>query len=211
MHSVERRFYVDLPESTQKGVRFFLRQTTMLWNCLVAHIGQDVLEITRSHQDSEQTMTFIKDMVNSAYRILILGEDLGISFTMAPHWKRQIKYIRKLPRDVMDNRVNDLIDTYCYAHKKHVEGEEYPYFPRLKECGSTETMRFNPCSWENKGNEVTLKLKGGPLTITIPGFDKVEPGMYQLTFTKKRPARTREAICTNGVKETSLYVTLSVR
>lgn len=209
MDSVKNRFYVALDSRDMKEIRGLLRQTTNLWNCLVYHVGEAVLEVARSSKDTAAILPQIDTMVKDAYRILILEEDLGIPFEHTEDWKIRVKQIRELPTGVAMNRVDDLVQAYRYAHTKYGDGTEYPYAPSTKVRGSTQTARFSPKDWSKNGDIVKLNLGDRFLIFPVEGIGEVEDGKFSLTITKKRLSRTRAQEITNGIEATSLYISLS--
>ena len=209
MDSVKNRFYVDLNESAEKEIRLLLSHTTNLWNCLVYHIGDAVLEIARSSKDAAVVIPQIRNTVTAAYRILVLEEDLGIPFQLSDVWKQRMRAVRELPGEVAVNRMEDLIQAYIYVHKKYGDGREYPYAPSLKQRGSTRTIRFLEKDWSVSGDMVELDLDGKKISFRVKGISGVEKGRCSLTITKKRPARMKDFVPDDGCKATSFHISLS--
>lgn len=209
MDSVKNRFYVDLDEVAEKEIRLLLSHTTNLWNCLVYHIGDAVLEIARSSKDSSVVVPQIRTTIEAAYRILVLDEDLGIPFTMTDVWKHRMRMVRELPGDVAVNRMEDLIQAYIYVHRKFGDGTDYPYAPSLKQRGSTRTIRFLEKDWSKTGDRVEVSLGDKKINFHVKGIGNIEKGHSSLTITKKRPARMKDFLPEDGSKATSFHISIS--
>lgn len=209
MDSVKNRFYVDLDESTEKEIRLLLNHTTNLWNCLVYHIGDTILEIARSSKDSDVVIPQIRNTIQAAYRILVLEEDLGIPFEVADSWKQRMRQVRGQLGDIALSRMEDLIQAYIYVHKKYGDGTEYPYAPSLKQRGSTRTIRFLEKDWSKTGDTIELNLDGKKISFQVKGIADIDKGTSSLTITKKRPARMKDFPPEDGSKATSFHISLS--
>lgn len=203
------RFYVNLAGPDEEKVKTLLHQATNLWNCLVTHIGDTVLDIARSDGDQKEIETAIHDIVMMAYQFLIHGQDIGVRFAVADIWKHRIRHIKKLPHDIKINRVCDLIQAYHHVHKKHRDRVEYPYVPKVKIKGSTETVRFSSKSWDIQNDRVKLDLHSEVLTFRVPGIDQIKHKPSSLTLTKKRPSRSKSIQPVEGVTRSKYFVSLS--
>lgn len=211
MSATPSRFYVELDEKSKKDVRFLLRQTTNLWNCMVTHIGESVLETIRSQDNvsSEAIMGSVDELVHIAYRILILGQDLGVDFRINDYWHQRVAYIRKIPRSVQENRIHDLIQSYRYAHFKYMMGSPYPYVPGIKIAGSTETARFNAGQWRLDGNMITITYGQQEVSFKVRNAALIPTSSCKMTLTKKRPGRIKPTHGEEDHKSTSFYVTFT--
>lgn len=208
-NQVSNRFYIDPPQQEREKIKFALRQATNLWNCLVSHIGDEVTSIARSKGDSESIEKMIHDIVMMAYKYLILGEDVGIDFPVTDSWRSRIKYIKKLPETVCHSRMLDLIQAYIYVHRKYSADIDYPYAPKCKIKGSTETMRF---TWPNftidNGITTLLMVDGSSMRFNIDGIERIEKKPVSITVTKKRASRSKSIEIDAGKTRSQFFVSL---
>ncbi len=209
------RYYLDMAPDVEKEVRFLLRQTSNLWNCIISHIGDVLLEVSRSY-DADDARTKIKILTDSAFDILILGKNTEPGFTLAPFWKKQLRHVRSLPDEVMQARLRDMVESYCYAQRKFAEGVDWPSVPGLKKEGSTETFCIPPGMWKIvDGDRVVITIGEKVVTVKAAGVSSLvgSPGLDEssLTLTKKRPARIKDARVEKGLKKKPFYLTLSQR
>lgn len=209
------RYYLDMPPDVEKEVRFLLRQTSNLWNCIIAHVGDTLLEISRS-PDGEDVRTKINILVESAFNILIIGKDVEPGFTLSPYWKKQLRNVRSLPEEVMKARLYDMVESYCYAQRKYAEGVDWPSVPGLKKEGSTETFCIPPKMWKVlDGDLVVITVGDKVITVKAKDISSLKSNLdietYSLTLTKKRPARIKDSRVEKGLKKKPFYLTLSQR
>ena len=209
---VSNRFYIDPPQAERDKIKFALRQATNLWNCLVSHVGDEVIAIARTNGDSATIEKMIHDIVMMAYNYLILGEDVGVDFPVDDSWCNRIRYIRRLPPAVRYNRVMDLIQSYIYVHRKHVAGIDYPYYPKMKVKGSTETMRFCWPDFAIENGRATLLMacnEPSAINFNIEGIERLEKKPISITVTKKRASRSKNIQISEGETRSQFFVSLA--
>lgn len=212
MTSTPSRFYVELDEKAKNDVRFILRQTTNLWNIIVTHIGESVLETIRTENNlsTEAIMANVEELVHIAFRILILGHDLGINFRLDDYWKQRVAFIRRISKGVQENRLYDLVQSYRHAHTKYLAGSPYPYVPGMKIAGSTETARFEPDEWRLEGNMIHISSGHLDISFKVRNSALIPKGKCRMTLTKKRPGRMKNMAGEPEHKSTSFYVSFTM-
>lgn len=191
------RYFVHFTQEQESRVKFLLRQTTNLWNCIITYVGTETEALARSSSDPE-IPDQIKEIIALAYQFLVERKDIGIDFNVSADWKSVLNYVREVPESALVNRVNDLISAYHRAHvyiqnnKDKTEESVNEHIPTFKSKTSTKTVRFNSSDYSVIKDVVKIKLKKGSLEFQVHGLDKVDFSIpHTLTITKKRPSRSR--------------------
>lgn len=207
-----KRFYAQVDEKQLWVVRNLLRQTSNLWSCLVAHVGDDALAIALSTGTRESRVKMIRELIEMAYKVLIEKSEVIPHFKATEYWEKRIYYIRQLPKVNLLSRVDDLIRVYIMVHDKFaLTGNKFVGHPREKNRQSSSSIQFHPDQVKLEGNRliITLSASSEPLELTVSDELKevYVPGK-SLTLTQKRPSRSSSKSEMPIGSRSPFYVTL---
>lgn len=187
--------YVSLDDDQHRVMSYWHRRTAMLWNAVVAHVG-DYVNTYIGEPPSPESDATMEKIVDAVYATITGNSDsLVEDFILDDKWVPMVAKIKELPRAVADQRLRDLKRGYLEAkHRILLDGDAASCAPSMKSIRSNHSVRLTSEFISIADDELTIHGPHG-LTIKHEEFRKIHIApntVLSITRRRVRPS-VREA------------------
>lgn len=183
---VSAQYRLRFTPEQSRAVHQYLYRTTLFWNFLLHHLKPYVAEYLEQPLSEESDF----NLWNHADRIFKIVT-APIPDTHHPdideRWWTILRQVRELPLNLLQNRLDDLLDSYSLAKRDRIEGVDQPSdLPRRKNRVSSQSVRFDPSDVLLTPKELMVR-SSFPMVIEFPTPINVDCSKsYQISITMRR-------------------------